>query len=844
MESHPCLRRSHSVRSLFLPCGATRLVPPFFIQGVGPTDLRQGILGSSVLLYFVSSIFLMAYYFRGKSDFLYWYSLCLAMLAIGLLAFFVQKSVGSPIGWLGRSANYVGGVFAIVAILRALRDAKTTGVRLEESIAGFFRAGAASYKGRFLEILPIPTFLILLVIIASLDSKTVFEPPGLFAALNTLFLSILPLGVVYFSTRGFLRSGLLTLFMLGSGALTLALGSLLSGWALALQGGGPNGAATIFNLACLVSAVFHLFGGASAFTGGHPKKDTRHKELIVAFTYIGIAFLMAILTLVTLDGIVPLFFVQGQGPTPLRQVVLGFTVILFGISGLLSLVIYMFSKTRMLYWYSLSLFLLAIGLVCYMNNSVIGGPIGWLGRFSLYLGGIYLLVAVVSASRDLRVRGESLEMGMASLFRNHLQSLVEERTLELAHANAELFKTNQRLQALMVALPVGVSFSHDASCRYITGNPCLFAQFDITPDDNISASAPDSTAPGRLVRFFHEGREIRDTELPLQRAVAENRVIPPKELEVHLPSGRRWFADASGAPILDEEGNVIGGVAVTVDITERKQNEQSLKESEKRVAANLKALTHMHALTTKISALTDYKAVLQEIMNTAVVIVEAERGTLQLIEDDSLNLVAHYGHEQPFIEFFSRVTSQASVCGEAMKRSKRVIVEDVEESPLFADTLSLGVLRTAGVRSVQSTPLVNRNGNLLGILTTQWSVPHTPDDHDLWRIDLLAQQATDSIENWRVEEALRKSHAELEVRVQERTADLEKAKQAIAVERQRLYDILETMPEMVCLLTPDHRYTFVNRSFREKFGDHNGRHCFDLVFGKRNLASFVKRTPC
>ena len=356
-------------------------------------------------------------------------------------------------------------------------------------------------------------------------------------------------------------------------------------------------------------------------------------------------------------------------------------------------------------------------------------------------------------------------------------------------------------------------------------------------------------------------------------------------------------------------------------------------------------------------------------MKAAVLVVGAERGTLQLMEQDSLNLVAHYGHERPFLDFFATVISQASVCGEAMKFNRRVIVEDVEESPLFTDTSSLEVLRSAGVRSVQSTPLVNRKGKLIGMLTTQWGVPYVPDDHDLWRIDLLAQLATEFIENKRAEDSLRqneerlrlaKTAAELgihdydilsgtigwdervrelwgvdpdlqitydifesglhpddrdavraavekalnpkgngqfeteyriinrkdnsehwifatgkaffeqdrairligtveditgrklaetelseardnlEIRVEERTAELEKAKESVTAERQRLYDILETMPVMVCLLTPDHHVTFANRSFRERFGEDNGRHCYDYCFGKEEPCEFCE----
>lgn len=159
-------------------------------------------------------------------------------------------------------------------------------------------------------------------------------------------------------------------------------------------------------------------------------------------------------------------------------------------------------------------------------------------------------------------------------------------------AERRLFETSQRLQALMDALPVGVSFSEDRDCHRVMGNTTLLAQFEMMPEDNVSASAPQGEAAGRRVRYLREGRELDAAELPLQRAAADGSAIPPMELEVELPSARRWFAEVSAAPLRDAQGGVIGAVAVVADITARKKAEQTLREADRRKDDFLAMLAH------------------------------------------------------------------------------------------------------------------------------------------------------------------------------------------------------------------------------------------------------------
>jgi GAF domain-containing protein len=66
------------------------------------------------------------------------------------------------------------------------------------------------------------------------------------------------------------------------------------------------------------------------------------------------------------------------------------------------------------------------------------------------------------------------------------------------------------------------------------------------------------------------------------------------------------------------------------------------------------------------------------------------------------------------------VRDEPSTCGTAARLGSRVIIEDVTQSKIFAGQAALKVLLDAGVRAVQSTPLLSSSGKLLGMISTHF----------------------------------------------------------------------------------------------------------------------------
>jgi GAF domain-containing protein len=125
------------------------------------------------------------------------------------------------------------------------------------------------------------------------------------------------------------------------------------------------------------------------------------------------------------------------------------------------------------------------------------------------------------------------------------------------------------------------------------------------------------------------------------------------------------------------------------------------------------------------------EALLDEVLEFALTVLHAERGNVQLADPatGALKIAAQRGFGPEFVEYFAAVTDDTSACGRAAQQHAQVVIKDVTTDPGFAPHREIAL--ASGFRAVQSTPLVNRAGRLVGMLSTHYPRPTTPPHRDL-----------------------------------------------------------------------------------------------------------------
>jgi GAF domain-containing protein len=130
-------------------------------------------------------------------------------------------------------------------------------------------------------------------------------------------------------------------------------------------------------------------------------------------------------------------------------------------------------------------------------------------------------------------------------------------------------------------------------------------------------------------------------------------------------------------------------------------------------------------------------------LETVLSLSRAERGNVQLADPatGALRIVAQHGFGQEFLDHFAVVDDDRSACGRAARHGAQLVITDVFADPAFMPHRE--VAAASGFRAVQSTPLIDMAGRVVGVVSTHYPRPYDPPARDLLIIkryaDLVGQ---------------------------------------------------------------------------------------------------------
>ena len=305
----------------------------------------------------------------------------------------------------------------------------------------------------------------------------------------------------------------------------------------------------------------------------------------------------------------------------------------------------------------------------------------------------------------------------------------------LCEAQSEAERYGAEMATLLDALPAAVFIAHDAECRHISGSRFTQELLGLPATANFSKSAPPHERP-TYFRSMKDGLEIPTDELPVQTA-AKGREIHDYEFELRFDDGESRHLLGNASPLRNAEGKIYGSVGAFVDITERKRMEERLKKSKEEAERRSRELEALMDAVPALIWITRDTECLSMTGNRAVYeFLGMPRGAnvSKTAPEDARPV--HFKALKDGMEIpLNELPMQQAAKGEG--------TQDYELEYVFDDGTSKMTLGN-------TTPLCDAAGDVYGAIAAFVEIT----------------------ERKRMEEELRKSRDELELRVLERTAEL------------------------------------------------------------------------
>ncbi|MEV7729650.1 SpoIIE family protein phosphatase [Streptomyces sp. NPDC087917] len=207
------------------------------------------------------------------------------------------------------------------------------------------------------------------------------------------------------------------------------------------------------------------------------------------------------------------------------------------------------------------------------------------------------------------------------------------------------------------------------------------------------------------------------------------------------PAAREAFFDFTYEPRSDAGGNVVGVRIIGVETTQVKQAQ--------RLTAEHRALLEQIARQAPLEDVLEGMAHVIEDLAPDEVLV-----SVLLADPDGRHL--RHGAAPSLPDFYNKAIDGIATgegtgsCGTAAHRRQAVIVSDIATDPFWDDFRDLAT--AAGVAACWSTPILARDGSLLGTFAMYHRTPRAPQDSDLALARVFADTAALAIERHKAEQ--------------------------------------------------------------------------------------------
>ncbi|MDO9300683.1 MAG: PAS domain S-box protein, partial [Anaerolineales bacterium] len=375
----------------------------------------------------------------------------------------------------------------------------------------------------------------------------------------------------------------------------------------------------------------------------------------------------------------------------------------------------------------------------------------------------------LSATREVLATGQSkqieyqLRIGEALYwFLTNITPMSEELTVWVAHDITNRKRTEDEIRLLkefdenlINNMSEGIAVQN-AEGIYTYLNPA------VTP---IIGYLPEELVGEHWTKFFSADQQKIIKEADNQRRAGK---ASQYEIDFLHKSGKRINLLVSGSPLFENE-RFNGTMAVFTDITERKQAEEKIR-------LQLERLTALREIDQVITSTFDIRLSLNALVLHTARLLKVDAVTVLLLNSATNTL--EYGAG---LGFWTDAPKTASVklgesyAGRAATEGRIVNIPNLADEP--HNLLLTGFLKGENFVSYYGAPLIVK-GKVIGVLEAFNRSVVERDTEWLDFFNTLAGQAAIAIDNANLFEDLQHKNIELEMRVEERTAELIRANRA------------------------------------------------------------------